>query len=191
MKLKRLFFVAFIMMMSFIIGCNDDDGDSSAEAVNPPIVENETREQIAIRLHTPAEPDEELNHSTILGIMGDDDIRDDLNRLIDFALPNNAHARRIFEQEAYLWTQRVKHQNDRQKLIEIGEELDKLYECQSRGLIPVPEELSDFGYEIVSGFARAKLSSKMRRIVRGERRGIVFYNRMPDDVVNQYCDSFK
>ncbi|MCP4354112.1 MAG: hypothetical protein GY793_00495 [Proteobacteria bacterium] len=187
MKLKRLLFVAFAMMI-FVIGCNDEDGSHTANAVDPPVVENETREQIAKRLNLPAEPDEELNHSTILGIDVDgDDIRDDLNRMVGFTLPNDQQARHIFERQAYLWTQMVKNQDNPEKLREIDDELEKLIDCKVRGYIQVPEELSDFGTDIHAVVQeRLDLLNKIRRTT-----GRVYYERIPDDVIAAYCETFK
>jgi len=170
--MKRLLFVLLIMG---VIG------------VCYAVIAPETHEQIEKRLNLPPQPTDKVILDGILEPDVDkDELRDDLKRRIAFALPTNPQARKFFEREVYLWTQMVKHKNNRAKLLEFDKELNKIADCKIKGIVKVPKKLAYFNDYITVGFGRAELNSEIQRTI-----GDVPFEIFSDESLKEYYNTFK
>tara|TARA_Y100001960_G_scaffold319101_1_gene389945 strand:- start:671 stop:1234 length:564 start_codon:yes stop_codon:yes gene_type:complete len=147
-----------------------------------------TESEIVKILSLPPEPDEEKNHSNILGIGYEDGIRDDLERKVGLALFHNNQARAIYNRQAELWTEMVLNQNDISKLKELSDENRLASACISRKYIETPSSLSSFEDQAAMGFDRLILRDQIQTKI---RRAYGYPDRPSDDKVKKYCDSFK
>jgi hypothetical protein len=149
---------------------------------------NCTESEIIKILDLPPEPDNDKNHSSILGVGSEDGIRDDLERKVGFALFYNNQARAIYNRQAELWTQMVLNQNDVSKLKDLLYENRLVSACIARNYIETPEALSSFEDQIAMGFDRLILRDQIQTKV---RRVYGYANRPSDYIVKKYCYSFK
>lgn len=190
--MKRILLVT--LLSSFIIACGVDSnanavnesGDLTSECANP---KNCTEEEIVFILKLPAEVDEMDAHSTILGVDADkDDIRDDLKRKVGLATFPNTESQKVFDRTAWLWTNLVKEYRksprDISKLNELMDEYSYIRYCYMLNIVSYPEDLHDFGDELMFGFDRSILEVEISKFL-GKMTGSV--PRM--SFLNEYCKS--
>tara|TARA_Y100000590_G_C15665494_1_gene994286 strand:+ start:75 stop:653 length:579 start_codon:yes stop_codon:yes gene_type:complete len=183
------------LISSFIIACGGDggsanavspSGDLTSKCANP---KNCTEEEIVSILKLPAEVDEMEAHSTILGVdLDKDDIRDDLKRKVGLAIFPDTESQKVFDRKAWLWTNLVKeyrkNPKDISKLNELMDEYSYIGYCYRLGVVSYPEDLHDFGDELMFGFDRSTLQVEISKFL-GKKSGRV--PRM--SFLNEYCKS--
>ena len=181
--MKKILLVTLIS--SFIIACGGGDGGSTANAEKPTPVPIETKEQIELRLNLPAEPKASEVDATILGVDSNTNgVRDELDRKVGFAFPNNEYARKLFTRQAKIWTEMVENQDDISKLRDLIKEKWIMLECTSK-LDDTPEIKSFYSEIFGDVYERSKLHYNLK--VKAQYR----YQNTDQSIIDDYCESFR